>query len=483
MRFFKVIIILIFIFYINIFGREYRIGKVFIEYFGRDTVDFSGISILDDYVSIKASQETILELMNHLKNWIYDNNGYETFISVENINPTLTDSVVYINPKLKVMVNKRIVVDSILVKGVNDRLKKILVTKFKEFIGKSMNSDEKIAMRKIISNYKFIKLAKEPVIVKSIDGKNCLYIELEEARENKFLGSLAYVPRKGTTDGYFTGNFEMNLHNFSGLGRKIEISWMRLNQYSQELMVYYFQPFVLQKYIFFDLKFSQVLRDTLYVLRSFYFSSGRSFKNVRLGFILGGMEGMPTKSGKKLLNETSNRERSLGISFFINTRNNDKNPKKGYFVTTNLLGNYRNYMGDKSYGYSIELNYDFNMSISSFVFNLNGLLGKKWVNLETPLYTDYFWVGGARDLRGYAEDFFKGLTVFVTSFEIRKLLGLYSRVFMFTDLGYIDGVIPYSYGFGMMFNSRVGIVGLTYALGKDDTFSTAKIHLVLENRF
>jgi len=32
-------------------------------------------------------------------------------------------------------------------------------------------------------------------------------------------------------------------------------------------------------------------------------------------------------------------------------------------------------------------------------------------------------------------------------------------------------------------DSRMGIIGLDYVFGKGDTFTTAKIHVFLENRF
>jgi len=43
--------------------------------------------------------------------------------------------------------------------------------------------------------------------------------------------------------------------------------------------------------------------------------------------------------------------------------------------------------------------------------------------------------------------------------------------------------LPNSFGIGMRLESRMGTIGLDYAFGEDDTFTTAKIHLHLENRF
>jgi hypothetical protein len=54
------------------------------------------------------------------------------------------------------------------------------------------------------------------------------------------------------------------------------------------------------------------------------------------------------------------------------------------------------------------------------------------------------------------------------------------------DGGYDFGTLkrlPFGYGVGFMAGSRSGIVRLEIALGRDDMFSDAKLHLGLVQRF
>ena len=98
-------------------------------------------------------------------------------------------------------------------------------------------------------------------------------------------------------------------------------------------------------------------------------------------------------------------------------------------------------------------------------------------------------------MRGYRENQFLGSAVAWGGVEYRYLLNRFSFLSGFLDLGYVARpaddrlMIPESrntligYGIGFQFDTSLGLLGVSYALGRGDTFSTGKIHFGLINTF
>jgi outer membrane protein insertion porin family len=109
--------------------------------------------------------------------------------------------------------------------------------------------------------------------------------------------------------------------------------------------------------------------------------------------------------------------------------------------------------------------------------------------------SDLFRLGGAATLRGYQEGQFLGSRLAWTNLEYRFLVAPRSFFYGFIDVGYI--VRPdiaainmtsseqnkIGYGIGVRMDSSLGLIGVSFALGEGDTFSTSKIHIRLINEF
>ena len=136
----------------------------------------------------------------------------------------------------------------------------------------------------------------------------------------------------------------------------------------------------------------------------------------------------------------------------------------------------------KFYG---EINYSISKNL---VINLRSTYEGKFIKNSTIDFSDQLWFGGTSSLRGYPEDFFSGSEFGIIGSELRWITGYYSRIFVFIDQGLYKNMVgeiykPFSFGVGMRLESRMGTIGIDYAFGENDTFTTAKIHIHLENRF
>jgi len=108
--------------------------------------------------------------------------------------------------------------------------------------------------------------------------------------------------------------------------------------------------------------------------------------------------------------------------------------------------------------------------------------------------SDLYRLGGATSLRGYIEGQFLGSRLLWTNLEYRFLVAPLSFFYAFLDFGH---VAPFNndsglrileqnkigYGIGVRMDSALGLIGVSIALGENDTFSTAKIHIRLINEF
>jgi outer membrane protein insertion porin family len=109
--------------------------------------------------------------------------------------------------------------------------------------------------------------------------------------------------------------------------------------------------------------------------------------------------------------------------------------------------------------------------------------------------SDLFRLGGASTLRGYREGQFLGSRMVWTNLEYRFLVAPRSFFYGFMDVGYIvqpdiaalsmsaSEQSKIGYGIGVRMDSALGLIGVSFALGEGDTFSTSKIHIRLINEF
>lgn len=87
-------------------------------------------------------------------------------------------------------------------------------------------------------------------------------------------------------------------------------------------------------------------------------------------------------------------------------------------------------------------------------------------------FFDYLRIGGARSLRGYAEDEFTATRAWWLNLEYRRRF-----VFPVLDVGRVDGILRYAYGFGIRAGSKLADASLIIAWPGAGKWLDGKIHL------
>ncbi len=342
----------------------------------------------------------------------------------------------------------------------------------------------------------------EPEIYLSSGQDGGMFIEVEEGNTSRFDGVIGYNPAKGTTKGYITGLIDISFGNLFGTGRTLQAHWQKRDQHTQDIKIYYREPWVLNYPVHLGFGFMQLIQDTTYVQREILADIDLPlYENLSATAQLNRVEVSPDSVGSYRFGLLHTRTFSAAFGIRYDSRDDRVNPQRGIYYQTMLQnGSKRNYgpqdlIQDIKKSYHIRrVTLDFEWYIMLFkrqvlAWSLHG--GQITSNEKQIPLPDQFRLGGAKTLRGYREDQFRGTEVAWTSLEYRYWMGRRSRAFLFADYGYYGykketthtGRFKLGYGFGFRLQTGLGIMGIDYGLGRGDDPLNGKIHVGLINEF
>jgi outer membrane protein assembly factor BamA len=112
-----------------------------------------------------------------------------------------------------------------------------------------------------------------------------------------------------------------------------------------------------------------------------------------------------------------------------------------------------------------------------------------WILSNQPVFVnEQYRLGGYRLLRGFDEQSIFATRYHILTLELRLLLDRNSRIFLFSDIGYLENITtnsriidrPMGFGSGLTFDTPAGIFALTLAFGRQLSnpvdWSAPKIH-------
>ncbi len=329
-----------------------------------------------------------------------------------------------------------------------------------------------------------------------------LLVQVVEGNQNNFDGVLGYIPsNRSGESGYVTGLVNISLRNLFGTGRKLSARWYQENRSSQETELHYFEPWVASYPVNAQIGFFQRKQDSTFVHLRYdiaadlmiteEFSIGASFSQNAV---------YPTEGyGRSVMAES--KTMNFGASVRYDSRDNPITPTSGtsYFTeyqtgTKQTTGSHLIQVNSKSTTRRIVL--DLSYYLSPFLRQVIAMeLHLRDFSSGNMDVSDLFRLGGATTLRGYREGQFLGSRLVWTNLEYRFLVAQRSFFYGFIDIGYIAqpsiapiGIVAYEqskvgYGIGVRMDSALGLIGVSFALGEGDTFSTSKIHIRLINEF
>lgn len=438
-----------------------------------------------------------------------ENSGYPfAAIVIKSIN-VFTDSTNnqnFADLYLKLLTGNKNKIDKIELKG-NTSTKDYVIIRELRLSPDEIYSQKKIEqIPKRLNRLGFFEPVPVPQYYLNSKGEGVLEIVVKEKNTNNFDGIIGYIPpSQNETNGYVTGLVNVSLRNLFGTGRAAAIRWNKFSRSSQELELKYLEPWLFSLPLNINLNLYQKIQDSTYVQRRLEAAlEYLATENISASVIVSTESVIPTERTIPVFTVFNSSYLSTGVNFKIDSRDDPYSPTEGILFINSYLYSRKSINGPAQYitsNISNNINLQrfsvtfstyfqfFNRQVVAINVNARELRGASFEN------SDLYKLGGTNSLRGYREEQFLGSRIFWSNLEYRFLFTRRTFGFLFFDTGYYLRPEDYSrniarqedflYGFGLGLNieTGIGVLAVSYALGKGDNFSDGKIHFGIVNEF
>jgi len=453
-------------------------------------------------------KDDVEESINNLLDY-YENNGHP-FIKIK-INSVFFsyDSTLethFADIYMEIDTGRIAKIDQVEILG-NTKTKDFVVTRDTRLEKGELYSQQRIdEIPSKLNKLKFFDPVEVPSFYFNSKDEGVLLINVKERETNNFDGIIGYVPGGKTNDkGYVTGMVNISLRNMFGTGRASAFKWQRIDRYSQELELKYLEPWLFGFPFNLNASFNQLKQDTSYVQRKFEgWLEFLATENISAAVTFATEAVIPTISDYSIFTVYNSSLISTGFNIKIDTRDDVYYPTEGIYFLNTYTFTRKSINGPADYitentqlktnlqRFAIDFLTYFNV-INNQVVSV-GLHGKE---LRSSLIeiSDLYKFGGTNTLRGFRENQFLANRLLWSNLEYRFLLGKRTYTFLFFDSGYYlrnadeansilrTSEVKLSYGGGISLETGLGILSVSYALAKGDTFNEGKIHFGIINEF
>ena len=353
----------------------------------------------------------------------------------------------------------------------------------------------------------------EPQLYRVDSVRYGLLLVVTEGSPNTFDGVIGYQPAVAADSGSgtFTGLVNIVFRNIFGSGRRAALRWQKQTVSASQLEIRYGEPFILGLPLDLDVGFRQVQEATTTALLSYvqrFFTADLTYGltdafTVRAGAALESTipQVDTAQPCYRQLLKSSTVETTVGIGY--DTRSSTISPVSGVLYRTTYSVGARSVNGPAPCDSAVpasDVRQRIELDLETYVpafgrFVAAGSVHYGEVRADLLEENDLFRFGGQATVRGYIEGAVRASRRTWGSLEARLLLSDKSYAAVFFDGGYYERVADtrrgaaaarawlYGYGVGAQIETPLGLVRLSYALGRDDTFATGKVFVGLVNQF
>jgi len=370
--------------------------------------------------------------------------------------------------------------------------------------------------------------AQQPSDVVLLGTGSLLRLYLAPKRSSQFNFLVGVLP--ASTQGgklQLTADVNLDLKNVLGTGESILLKWQQLQTRSPRLNLGYQQPYIFNTSFGIDFLFDLFKKDSSFVqvnaqlgiqyLMSAY-QAGKVFFQWQNNYLQGGaVDTQQVIATKKLPPNIDVSSASLGLDYDWTKTDYRLNPRKGNEIKATLSAGIKNIkknadiIGIKDPGFNYAGLYD-SLKSRSYQFRIRVSaahyfpVGKQATvrtafnggifSSQSVFRNELFQIGGYKLLRGFNEESIYATQFAVLTAEYRYRLDLNSYLFGFVDGGWVRNKYQQvnlkntfiSAGLGLAFETRFGLLNISYAAGKRDDvkFSlreASKIHFGYVNYF
>lgn len=487
-------------------GKKVEVGRI--ETYGNITVSDSEILNLfrtkkGDVLNDKILNDDIQELLK-----LYETRNLPfAKITIKDISVYRENNIEKLNIELDITENSKVKIDQVKIKGNETTEDYVIIRELKLSKSSVITSKSLQEMKSRLDRLNIFESVEDPKIYSVRNKKESgLLIEVKEGNTNTFDGVLGYNPPKNENEsGYLTGLVNVSFKNLFGTGRKIQARYLQDVKESQELEFNYLEPYVFSLPININFGFLQRIQDTAYTMRNLDLKGDFLFSDKFTISLVGGYNRViPSDVINPAIIVPDSRILSSGVELKYDTRDNIFIPEKG-----SLYKSFYSYGSKRIFYNSSVLNSEYyeNFSIQRYYLEVEfyaSFLKRQTVLLrlfggevksEKLDEADLFRIGGNKYIRGYRLEQYLASRIASSNLELRYSISRKGFLFGFYDSGYYfrpadfvnnfpeQSGFLYGYGIGIRLESGLGIIGVSYALGKDDGILDGILNFGLINDF
>lgn len=378
-----------------------------------------------------------------------------------------------------------------------------------------------LAASQRIQELPFVKETRSPSV--NFKGEEAtINLFLANKKANRFDFLIGVLPNNAETGKVLiTGNIDAEFQNQFGKGEKLRFKFEQLRPETQQLEIATSYPYIGNTPLGVDFEFGLYKRDSTY--RDLIWNIGlqylfegnnylKAFSKNTSSTLLSINEAAIIRN-QQLPQNLDIKNTAFGLGYHFEKLDYRFNPRSGWLLDLKGSAGFkeiknnakiRDLQGESNPTFNFSTLYD-NLDLMTFQYQLEGRIDK-YISIkkrsvlktslqgattisETPiLKNEQFRIGGNHLLRGFDEESIFATSYVIGTLEYRYLIGQNSYFFLFGDAAYVANKTmdtdfssrPIGIGAGMTFETKAGIFGISYALGKlEDAafeFRTAKVH-------
>ncbi len=394
----------------------------------------------------------------------------------------------------------RLTIDELRVEGNKETRSNVILREARLQPGEPFHPARISSIRERLIRLNIFSQVSEPALyVRGVHGG--LLIRVQEGSTNTFDGVAGYMPGATPDEGgYVTGMVSVIMRNLFGTGRKLNLRWQKEDRHTQDLGVAYTEPWLFGLPLNAGGEFQQRRQDSTYVRQTGRLRAELMVSEDLSLSVVGGSESVIPSSETIMSRVPRSSTLTIGAEAAYDTRNDPYNPTAGARYTADyhygrkrvseIPGEDQTRTTIQRFGLDLEVFWTlFPRQVLAFALHGRQIQGGSIDESEM------FRFGGTNSLRGYRENQFLGSRIAWTNAEYRLLLGRRSFLYGFFDTGYysrpgdatarVPGIeaVQYGYGIGLRFDTPLGNLGVSFALGKGDSFGQGKVHFGIINEF
>lgn len=447
-----------------------------------------------------------------------ENNGYP-FAKVSTDSVLLTDTSLTL--QYAVEKGRFITIDSFINHGSSKITKGFIQNYIGIKSGKPYSESRIREIDKLLQKLPYATV-RQPSSILFREEKADIHLYLDKRKVNSFDFLVGFLPGSNNGKILITGEVRVHLQNAFRRGEEVFLQWQRLQPQSQMLDIRFNYPYLLNAPLGVNFTFKLDKRDSSsldlawqlglpYMTKSNNYIKGfyKYFQTIILA-----ADTTFAKLNKRLPNNLDAVNNQYGIQAYYESLDYLFNPRKGFELKiTGSAGVKKirpnNQITTLSDPFSPEFNYAGlydsiqKKSVKGDVFWMGNYylpMGKKQRHIfrfglnggavfnRDLLRNELIRIGGNKLLRGFDEQSIFASAYQIGTLEYRMIVQRNSYFFIFMDAAYVrqkfDRKItqdfPFGVGAGITFETKIGIFGLTYALGQQKyqkmDFRNSKLH-------